>query len=136
MKSAFPPSAAAARSAGSTIPGRVRAAWPWLFWALWGAWLAASDLRNDDVQPAVALMLVGAFVLGFARPRAWWAWAIALGAWVPAEPWLAAITRTPMAYPANWGALLAFVPALAGAGAGALAAAARNADAAGVRPGR
>lgn len=60
MKSAFPPSAAAAKSDGSTIRGRARAAWPWRFWALWGVWLAASDLRNDDVQPAVALMSMGA----------------------------------------------------------------------------
>lgn len=62
------PSSAAASCAASTIRGRWLAVWPLLFWALWGAWLAVSDLRNDDVQPAVLLMLVGAFVLGFARP--------------------------------------------------------------------
>ncbi len=106
----------------------MRAVWPWLFWALWGGWLAASDLRSDDIQPAVALVFVGALVLGWARPRRWWAWAIALGAWVPAEPWLAAITRAPMAYPANWGALLAFAPALLGAAAGAAARGARSGE--------
>ncbi|MFN8587642.1 MAG: hypothetical protein U0704_07535 [Candidatus Eisenbacteria bacterium] len=107
----------------------MRAAWPWLFWALWGAWLAASDLRNDDVQPAVVLLFAGAGVLGFARPARWWAWAVALGAWVPAEPLLAAVTRAPMAYPPNWGALLAFVPALLGGAAGAFAASSAGARA-------
>ncbi|MBI5169253.1 MAG: hypothetical protein HZA61_07175 [Candidatus Eisenbacteria bacterium] len=139
MKSAFPPSAAAAKSAVSTRRGPWRAVWPWLFWALWGVWLAASDLRNDDVQSAVVLLLVGAFVLGFARPRHWWAWAIALGAWVPAEPLLAAVTRTPMAYAPNWGALIAFLPALAGAGVGAALASSRrekgSADPPGTRAG-
>lgn len=98
-----------------------RTAWPWLFWGLWGAWLAVSDLRNDDVQPAVVLMFAGAFVLGFARPRAWWAWAVALGAWVPAEPLVSRLTGIPPVWPFNAGAVLAFVPALAGAGAGAWA---------------
>jgi len=99
-----------------------RSVWPWLFWALWGAWLASSDLRSDDVQPAVALMFVGGLVLGFARPRAWWAWGLALGAWVPAEPLWARLAHLRMAYAPNWGALIAFIPALAGAAAGAWAA--------------
>jgi hypothetical protein len=99
-----------------------RTAWPWLFWALWGAWLAVSDLRNDDVQPAVLIALAGAFVLGLARPRRWWAWGLALGAWVPAEPLVSRLTGIAPSYPFNAGALLAFVPALVGAGLGAAAA--------------
>lgn len=102
-----------------------RTAWPWLFWALWGAWLAVSDLRNDEVQPAVVLMLAGSFVLGFARPRAWWAWGLALGTWVPAEPLVSRLAGIPPVWPFNAGAVLAFVPALAGAGLGAAAAALR-----------
>lgn len=119
MKSAFPRPRATPISAVSTTAGLVRVAWPWLFWALWGAWLAASDLRNDEIQPAAARLLAGAALLGFGRPARWWGWALALGAWVTAEPLVAIATRTPMAYPANWGVLLAFVPAFLGAAVGA-----------------
>ena len=52
-------------------------AWPWLFWALWGAWLAVSDLRSADLQPAVFRMVLGAAVLGAARRRHWWGWSLA-----------------------------------------------------------
>jgi len=39
-------------AAASAPPPTIWAsAWPWLFWALWGVWLAVSDLRNSDVQP-------------------------------------------------------------------------------------
>ncbi len=99
-----------------------RIAWPPLFWALWGAWLAVSDLRNEEVQPAVLLLLVGAFVLGAARPRWWWAWALALGAWVPAEPLVSRVAGITPTWPANAGALVAFVPALVGGAMGAAAA--------------
>lgn len=118
-----------AESRGASSAGPVRSpfwsawrtVWPWLFWAPWGAWLAVSDLRSDDVQPAVLALLVGAGVLGFARPRRWWAWGLALGAWVPAEPLVSAAFGIPPLSPYNAGVLLAFLPALAGAGAGALA---------------
>jgi len=121
--------APAGASSAAPTPARFsnawRTAWPWLFWALWGAWLAVSDLRNEDVQPAVILSLAGAFVLGFARPRRWWAWAVALGAWVPAEPLVSRLTGIPPGYPFNTGAVLAFIPALLGAAAGAWAASLR-----------
>jgi hypothetical protein len=103
-----------------------RIAWPWLFWVLWGAWLAVSDLRNDDVQPAVVELLAGAFVLGFARPRQWWAWGLLLGAWVPAEPVVSRLAGIPPLTPFTAGAALAFIPALVGAGAGAWVSSARR----------
>lgn len=103
-----------------------RTAWPWLFWALWGAWLAVSDLRNDEVQPAVLLLLAGSFVLGLARPRLWWAWGLALAAWIPAEPLVTRVAGIAPRWPYNPGVILAFVPALLGAGAGALARGARG----------
>ncbi|HEY6193420.1 MAG TPA: hypothetical protein VI504_00110 [Candidatus Eisenbacteria bacterium] len=78
-------------------------AWPWLFWALWGAWLAVSDLRSDDLQPAVFRMLLGAAVLGAAQRRRWWLWSLALAAWVPAEPIVAAVLRTTPGYETNSG---------------------------------
>lgn len=69
----------------SEMPSAWQTAWPWLFWACWGAWLAVSDLRTDDVQPAVMRLIVGAGVLGYSRPRTWWLWSLALAAWIPAE---------------------------------------------------
>lgn len=95
-------------------------AWPWLFWMLWGVSLAVLDLRNDEVQPAVLMILVGAAVLGFARPRFWWAWALGLAAWIPAEIVLSPLLRIPPAYPFNAGGFfLPPIPALIGAACGA-----------------
>jgi len=115
-----PSPAASRRNAWSAV-------WPWLFWALWGAWLAVSDLRSDDVQPAVLLLLAGGFVLGFARPRGWWAWGIGLGLWVVAEPLIAATLGLAMADPVHRGAVLAFIPALLGTATGAAIAGMRRA---------
>jgi len=93
-----------------------RSAWPWLFWVCWGAWLAVSDMRNDEVQPAVLRMLVGGVVLGLGRPRTWWRWALALAAWVPAEPLLDAAFSLGARPEANLGGwLLPPIPALLGA---------------------
>ncbi len=75
------------------LPSAWKTAWPWLFWLLWGVWLAVSDLRNDDIQPAVFRLMIGSLVLGYARPHTWWLWSLALAAWVPAEPLVAAIFR-------------------------------------------
>ncbi|MEQ1831496.1 MAG: hypothetical protein ABL977_00465 [Candidatus Eisenbacteria bacterium] len=80
-----------------------KTAWPWLFWALWGVWLAVSDLHSDDIQPAVLRMLLGAAVLGYARPRRWLLWSLALAAWVPAEPLVAAVLRVTPESPTNAG---------------------------------
>jgi hypothetical protein len=100
----------------SEMPTAWQTGWPWLFWACWGAWLAVSDLRTDVVQPAVVRLIVGAAVLGYARPRHWWLWALALAAWIPAEPALASLLRldaVPHEPLATW--LLPPIPALAGA---------------------
>lgn len=90
-------------------------AWPWLFWALWGVWLAVSDLRSDDIQAAMLRLLVGATVLGYARPKRWWLWSLALAAWVPAEPAVATLLHLTPATDYNSGVwLLPPVPALVG----------------------
>lgn len=125
MNAGSTPEARAVRSSGR-LSNAWRTVWPWLFWALWGAWLAVSDLRNDDVQPAVLLAFAGGAVLGFARPRTSWVWGLLLGAWVPAEPLVARVTGIAPAWPYNPGVLLAFVPALLGAAAGATLASARK----------
>src|SRR5262249_19590463 len=80
--------------------------WPRLFWVLWGAWLAVSDLRDEShLQPALLRLLIGAVVLGMARPRRWWLWALALASWVPIEPALAVLMRISPGYevdPGSW----------------------------------
>ena len=114
--------AASSSSSAAPLPTARRAwtiAWPWLFWLLWGVWLACLDLRNDEVQPAVLVILVGSAVLGFARPRFWWAWALALAAWIPAEYLLSPVIHVPPQSSFNLGAV--FLPpsfALAGAAVG------------------
>ena len=92
-----------------------KSAWPWLFWALWGAWLAVSDLRDAELQPTMLRMIVGAAVLGYARPRTWWLWSLVLAAWIPAEPLVASVLRITPAIEytlGNW--LLVPLPALLG----------------------
>ena len=117
------PSGAGATGAG--LPARSRrgsaTAWPWLFWGLWGGLLAALDLRSTEVLPAAVGLLVGGAVLGALRPRAWWAWALALAAWIPAgEPLLRLVITAAEPYRFNPGIILIPpIPALLGAGAGA-----------------
>lgn len=89
--------------------------WPWLFWALWGAWLAVSDLRSDDLQAAVLRLVVGAAILSYARPKRWWLWSLAMALWVPAEPLFAALLRVDPRFESNAGVwLLPPLPALVG----------------------
>ena len=93
----------------------LKTVWPLLFWVLWGAWLAVSDLRNDEAQAAVLRLVIGSAVLSFARPRQWWLWSLALALWVPAEPLLAAILRITPRFEPNIGVwLLPPLPALVG----------------------
>jgi hypothetical protein len=78
-------------------------------------WLSVSDLRNHGLQSAFLLLIVGSAVLGFARPRAWWFWSLALAAWIPAEPMVASLlgmTATPSTNAAAW--FLPPLPALVG----------------------
>jgi len=90
--------------------------WPWAFWALWGGWLAVSDLLDENhLQPALVRLLVGAAVLGLARPKRWWLWSLALAAWVPIEPALAVLMRISPGYEFDAGSwLLPPLPALVG----------------------
>ena len=89
--------------------------WPWLFWLCWGVWLAVSDLGATDVQPAVLRLMLGAFVLGCTRPARWWAWSLALAAWVPAEPLVASAIGLPSTFEYNFSMwVLPPIPALVG----------------------
>lgn len=111
-----PHPAAAARlvpSAESLRPDW-KTAWPLLFWALWGVWLAVSVLLEGDLQPAMLRLLVGGAVLGYARPRIWYLGAAALTVWVPVSGWIAPLFGMPS--PDGAGAwLVGFLPAAVGA---------------------
>ncbi len=97
------------------LPPPWRSAWPPLFWLVWGLALAITDMRSEEVQPALLMLIAGPAVLGFARPRAWWFWSLALAAWVPAEPLVNAVLRLGLSPHANAGAwLLPPLPALLG----------------------
>ena len=64
----------------------------------------------DDTGVSAAAVFATTAALGAARPSRAWVWALAVGLWIPA---LGILLR------GNYGALLALVPALLGAFAGA-----------------
>lgn len=98
----------------SELPPWWRTAWPQLFWLVWGFTLAMADLRNDDLQPAVLRIILGAGVLAFARPHRWVFASVAMALWVPAEPIVAAMLGWE-SYAQNAGTwLLPLVPAFMG----------------------
>jgi hypothetical protein len=66
----------------------------------------------DDTGVSAAAVFAGAAVFGAARPSRAWLWALAVGLWIPV---LGIAVRD------NYGSLLALVPALLGALAGAAA---------------
>ena len=96
----------------------------WRFPALWvrmlvlylGLLTGLLDLRTDDAQFPVLLLLVFGFFAGFAQPRRAWLSALLLGMWVPvvtiAALFAGVIRGRPYGVPA---AGLAFLPALLGA---------------------
>ena len=94
--------------------------------ALVGIAIAIVDRGQDEVQPAVFLLLASAFAFSCARPRDAWAYALLLGAGVPGlDLWTRLQGIAPPADSVPGSTVLAFVPAALGAllGAGARAAA-------------
>lgn len=92
-----------------------KTAWPWLFWALWGVWLAVSALLDADLQPAMIRLLIGAAVLGYAQPKTWLPWSLALSLWVPAQAMLAPIFGVPVMDTMGWAPwVVALLPSLVG----------------------
>jgi len=89
-----------------------KTAWPWLFWALWGVWLAVSDLREDGLQSGLMRLQIGATVLAVARPRRWWLWSLSMAAWVMVGPMLAVLLGRSPFTPGEW--MLAPLPAIVG----------------------
>lgn len=100
-------------------PSEMPSVWKWilpfLFWTGWGLWTAIADMGNDDVQPAVLRLFIGAAILGMWRPRTWWVWALALSAWIPAEPLVASALHLTQPFKSGLaGTLLPPIPALLG----------------------
>ncbi len=117
---------------GDSTPGRARRrGWtrPLLGWVfaiplglVCGAAAGALDLQSVEVQPVALLVLAFAGVLGFARPRGLWLWVLLVGGGPLVAHLVApAIGATPP-YPVSpnrWAALVALIPAFAGAFGGA-----------------
>jgi len=81
-----------------------------------------SSSASSDVQPVVILILLFSGFFGLVRPRRAWLWALLVGGGVPvahlAGPALGMTAEYPVE-PGRWITLLALVPALLGAAAGA-----------------
>ena len=89
--------------------------------ALAGAGIGLFDRAQSEVQPAALLLFACGFALGFARPRDAWANGLVVGSGVPIVDAVGRILKVPAPWPSAPGSsLFAFVPALLGAGAGAL----------------
>ncbi|SRR6266705_3396777 len=86
------------------------------------ALLAAYVDRHDgDVTELLAFVAVGAGLLGYLRPARPWRWGLLLGLVVPATEAAARLLhQTGRAAPDPGGAIVALVPAVLGAYAGAL----------------
>lgn len=111
---------AARERALAVHPGAVLALLLATAFGLLGAYL---DFHTDEVQVAVLVLLVGAFVVALLRPAGAWRWALASGLCIYAAyqvgPGLGFIPRYP-ASPGNSATLLALAPAFMGAYMGVL----------------
>jgi hypothetical protein len=88
-----------------------------------GCLVCWTEVHNDKVDASAGQLLLFTALLGFAQPRLAFLWALSLGAFVPATHALARLSGWQLPYPTNgWTplfALLALVPAVGGAYAGA-----------------
>ena len=85
-----------------------------------GIGVAMLDRSQSEVQPAVVLLLAAAFVLSWFRPGDAPGYALLLGAGVPGLDLLTRLQGIPPVFDSQAGSsLLAFLPAAAGALAGA-----------------
>ncbi len=88
-----------------------------------GVFATYVDFRNNEVQACVLVLVVVTTSLSLIKPRFAFLWALAVGMWVPIGhvfgPRFGLISRYPV-HPNNWASAVAFIPALVGAGFGAL----------------
>jgi hypothetical protein len=87
-----------------------------------GTFAGYVDLHNDEVQAAVLVIVVSAFLLGLAAPRQAPAIGAIIGLCVPAAHLYARTTGMALSYETSfpW-TFLALIPALVAAGSGAAA---------------
>ena len=79
------------------------------------------DRSQSEVQPAVILLLACTFVLACARPKDAWVYGLIVGAGIPLVDVVARTLAVPAPWPSVPGSrLIAFLPAVLGAGIGAL----------------
>ena len=95
-----------------------------LCWALaigFGLLTGYVDFHSDEVQLPALLLLVFAFLLGFAQPKGAWRWAVVVGTGVPLARLIGITLGYAAPYPTD--SSIVFLPvivALAGAYSGAL----------------
>ena len=78
------------------------------------------DLHSLEVQPAIAILVAGGIVLGFAAPRYAWGIGVIIGGAIPVGHIVARIVNYPVPYPVELPfTFLALVPAVIGALTGA-----------------
>jgi hypothetical protein len=86
-----------------------------------GLIVGLTDLRTDDPQLPILLLITFGLFLGFAQPKAAWRWALVLGLWIPV---LGVIARAAGVTNAQFSdvlfSLVVLVPAVIGAYAGVL----------------
>jgi len=89
------------------------------------------DQHNDEVWAALMLMLPTTFAFGFIRPRRAWQWALIIGSGVIVAGWVALLVGyaapchpglvcPPPSFANSWQGLIALIPAVIGAYAGAI----------------
>lgn len=88
-----------------------------------GALIGYGDYYASEVQGSVLLLLLFPFGLALTEPRGAWRWGLLVGLGVPCAHLLGLALRLPPPYPVQPNVLatfLALIPALLGAGIGAL----------------
>ena len=104
------------------MQNRLSRLWPFVFLPGWVLLIGRVELRADEVQGPVLLVVVWAFILGLAKPKWAWLWAVVIGGSIfAAHAWARAVGY-PEPYPPEpniFAALIALIPAFIGAYAGA-----------------
>lgn len=104
-------------------PNQLLSVWPFGLALALAVWIGRVELRADEVQGPLLLVLLGTFSLGLARPRLAWLWGLILGGAIFIAHILAPAFGWPEPFPPEpnvWATLPAIVFGLVGAYAGAV----------------
>jgi hypothetical protein len=89
--------------------------------ALFGAWAGALDLRSDDAQACILVVLGGTFLIATLFPRDAWGASLLVAGCVPFAHVYALVMSMDLPAGASLtGTILAFIPSFIGAAAGVL----------------